>query len=58
MILRRFRWSTHGPHMQQLFGALQTNQAETNRFFGVIAGTVPVHDFFAPDNLDRIMRAA
>lgn len=46
------------PHLQQLFGALRTNQDETNRFFGVIAGTVPVQDFFAPDNLDRIMRAA
>jgi 2-polyprenyl-6-methoxyphenol hydroxylase-like FAD-dependent oxidoreductase len=46
------------PHMQQLFGALRANQEETNRFFGVIAGTVPVPDFFAPENLDRIMRAA
>jgi 2-polyprenyl-6-methoxyphenol hydroxylase-like FAD-dependent oxidoreductase len=46
------------PHMQQLFGALRANQGETNRFFGVIAGTVPVQAFFAPENLDRIMRAA
>jgi hypothetical protein len=46
------------PHMQQLLGALRTSQDGTNRFFGVIAGTVPVQEFFAPENLGRIMSAA
>ncbi len=46
------------PHMQQLLGALRTNQEQVNRFFGVIAGTVPVQEFFAPENLGRIMSAA
>jgi 2-polyprenyl-6-methoxyphenol hydroxylase-like FAD-dependent oxidoreductase len=34
------------PEMQQLLVALRGNQAETNRFFGVLQGTVPVSEFF------------
>jgi len=41
--------------MQQLFGALLSNQAETNNFFGTITGTVPIPEFFAPANLQRII---
>ena len=40
---------------QALFGALRTNQEDTNRFFGVVAGTVPPQEFFAPENLARIV---
>jgi 2-polyprenyl-6-methoxyphenol hydroxylase-like FAD-dependent oxidoreductase len=43
------------PEMQQLFGALRHNQEQTDRFFGVIAGTTPFHEFFVPENLRRIM---
>jgi flavin-dependent dehydrogenase len=43
------------PEMQALFGALRTNQHEADRFFGTIAGTVPVGEFFAPENLARIL---
>ena len=43
--------------MQQLFAALRQDQEETNRFFGTIAGTVPVPEFFAPENLGRIVSA-
>lgn len=43
------------PEMQQLFGALYGNQAETNRFLGTIAGTVPIPEFFAPENVGRII---
>ncbi len=43
------------PEMQQLFVALQGNQAETSRFLGTIVGTVPVPEFFAPENLQRII---
>jgi hypothetical protein len=42
------------PEPQQLFGALSGNQADTDRFFG----TLPVQEFFAPDNLGRIMSGA
>jgi hypothetical protein len=41
--------------MQQLFAALRGNQAETDRFMGVLAGTTPVPDFFAPENLAHIL---
>ncbi len=46
------------PEMQQLFAALRHDREQTNRFFGVMAGTVPVQEFFAPENLGRIMGAA
>ena len=38
--------------------ALRTNEEQTARFFGAIAGTVPVRDFYAPENIERIMGAA
>ncbi len=44
------------PEMQQLFAALRGNQADTDRFMGVLAGTTPVSEFFAPDNVGRIIR--
>lgn len=43
------------PEMQQLFSALQHNQVETNRYFGTIAGTVSIDEFFAPGNIQRII---
>jgi flavin-dependent dehydrogenase len=45
------------PEMQQLFAALRQNQEQTNRFFGVMAGTEPIPKFFAPENIGRIMSA-
>ena len=46
------------PEMLQVFEALQGNQADTERYFGVFAQTVPVMEFFAPDNLQRIVANA
>lgn len=46
------------PEMFALFHALQHNQAEADRFFGTDAGTVPMTEFFAPDNLQRIVQSA
>jgi flavin-dependent dehydrogenase len=46
------------PEMLQLYAALRGNQSETDRFCGVIAETVGVADFFAPANVERIIRAA
>lgn len=45
------------PEQQALFGALRENRTEAGRFFGVIAGTVPPDEFFAPENIGRIMGA-
>jgi hypothetical protein len=41
--------------MQELFAGLRHDQEQTNRFFGTFAGTVPTAEFFAPENLARIM---
>jgi flavin-dependent dehydrogenase len=44
--------------MLQLFEALRENQEEANRFLGVTAGTVPVEEFYAPQNVGRIIAGA
>ena len=46
------------PDMEHLFGSLADNHEQTRRFFGVIAGTVPVEQFFAPENLENIAAGA
>jgi len=46
------------PETQQLIGALRHDQAQTDRFLGTIAGSVPIPEFYAPENLGRIMAAA
>jgi 2-polyprenyl-6-methoxyphenol hydroxylase-like FAD-dependent oxidoreductase len=45
------------PALQELFAALRDDQEQTNRFFGTIAGTVPVPEFFAPENIAQITNA-
>jgi flavin-dependent dehydrogenase len=41
--------------MKQLLIALRSNQSETNSFFGRLAQTTSVADFFDPANLSRII---
>jgi 2-polyprenyl-6-methoxyphenol hydroxylase-like FAD-dependent oxidoreductase len=36
------------PQMTQLIAALRGNQGDTDRFLGVVAGTVAIPEFFAP----------
>jgi 2-polyprenyl-6-methoxyphenol hydroxylase-like FAD-dependent oxidoreductase len=40
------------------FVGLHQSQEDTDRYFGVFAQTVPVGEFFAPDNVKRISAAA
>ena len=44
--------------MQRLFQALHGNQDDTNRFFGLIAQTTSIPEFFAPQNIQRIIASA
>lgn len=46
------------PQVMALFRALSSNQPEMDRFFGTDAGTVSMMEFFAPDNLARIIRSS
>ena len=46
------------PELQRLLGAVHTSQAAMDGFVSVIAGTVPVPEFFGPDNTQRIMAGA
>jgi 2-polyprenyl-6-methoxyphenol hydroxylase-like FAD-dependent oxidoreductase len=43
------------PEMAALLGALAYDRPGTERFLGVISGTVPVQDFFAPENIGAIL---
>ena len=42
------------PEMQRLFAALRDNGGEAGRFMGTIAGTVPIPEFFSPENISRL----
>jgi 2-polyprenyl-6-methoxyphenol hydroxylase-like FAD-dependent oxidoreductase len=46
------------PMMQALLAALTGNAEDTRRFMGTVATTVPISEFYAPNNLMRIMRAS
>jgi 2-polyprenyl-6-methoxyphenol hydroxylase-like FAD-dependent oxidoreductase len=43
------------PEVAQLLFALQFNPEQRSRFFGVLAHSVPVEDFFSPENIQKIM---
>jgi flavin-dependent dehydrogenase len=43
------------PEMQQLLAALVENAEQRSRWFGVLAHTVPVQEFFSPENTRRII---
>jgi flavin-dependent dehydrogenase len=46
------------PELQQLIGAMQGNQEAQDQFISVQASTLPAPEFFAPDNVGKIMAAA
>jgi 2-polyprenyl-6-methoxyphenol hydroxylase-like FAD-dependent oxidoreductase len=46
------------PEMQQLIGAMQGNQDAQDAFVSVQAATLSAPEFFAPDNVGKIMAAA
>ena len=46
------------PEMSSLLEALRGNPAETGRFLGTVTGTVPIPEFFSPENVGRIVRAS
>jgi 2-polyprenyl-6-methoxyphenol hydroxylase-like FAD-dependent oxidoreductase len=46
------------PAVVELFASLPGNQPDTDAYFGLFAQTVAVGDFFAPDNVERIVKAA
>jgi 2-polyprenyl-6-methoxyphenol hydroxylase-like FAD-dependent oxidoreductase len=46
------------PEMQQLLGAMRDNQEAKDAFVSVQAATLPAPEFFAPENIGRIMAEA
>jgi hypothetical protein len=41
--------------IRQLLAALRHNPEQRSRFFGVFSHSVPVEDFFAPENVRKIL---
>jgi 2-polyprenyl-6-methoxyphenol hydroxylase-like FAD-dependent oxidoreductase len=46
------------PELQQLIGAMHGNQEAMNGFVSVQASTLPAPEFFAPENVGKIMAAS
>jgi hypothetical protein len=46
------------PEMQQLLAASHGNREAMDAFVSMMAGTLPVQEFFAPANVERIMATA
>lgn len=46
------------PKMRALFEALQHNDADTAQFLGTVGGTVSIPEFYAPENVQRIINGA
>jgi hypothetical protein len=44
--------------MQELLAGLIGNQEGINQFMATIVGSVPLAEFYAPDNIARLMGAA
>lgn len=44
--------------MLELMNALRGNDLQIGRFLGTITGTVPLAEFFSPENVNRIVRGA
>jgi hypothetical protein len=45
------------PEIAQVLGAVSTNRDASDAFASMIAGTLPVPEFFSPENIGRIMAA-
>jgi flavin-dependent dehydrogenase len=46
------------PEMLAMYQALRSNQPEADHFFGTLAGTVPIAEYYARENLRRIVGGA
>jgi flavin-dependent dehydrogenase len=46
------------PEMLALYQALRHNSVERDRYFGTLGGTVPIPEFYAPENAQRITSTA
>lgn len=44
------------PEMRMFFEALQNDDVEKERFLGTVAGTVSIPEFYAPENMQRIIK--
>ncbi len=52
---QRAQLSAPDVSIRRLLEALVDNQPERDRFAGITAGITPVTEFFAPDNVSRIV---
>lgn len=58
MTLQQAMMQPPPPEIQAIMVALQDDEEQRNRFFGILAGSVAFSDFFAPENVAAIMERA
>ena len=58
LTLRTAEYNVQAPRSMELRAALRGNQPDTDKYIGLINGTVPREEFFDPENLQRIFREA
>ena len=46
------------PEIMSLYEALRHDEVERNRYFGTLGGTVPIPEYYAPENMQRIVAGA
>ena len=58
LTLRVAEYSPNSPRTLELRAALRASQADTDRYIGVLTGSVPRDEFFDPENIKRILATA
>lgn len=58
LTLRAAEYNVQHPRSMELRAALRGNQPDTDRYIGLINGTVPREEFFDPENIARIFQEA
>ena len=55
LTVRAAEYNQHTPNTMELRAALHDKPEDTDKFMGVITGTVPYREFFNTENLERIL---
>ena len=58
LTLRTAEYNVQAPRSMELRAALRGNQPDTDKYMGLVNGTVSREEFFDPENIQRIFREA
>ena len=54
-MLRSRELGSPPPEIMSLYDALRHDEVERNRLFGTFGGTVSIPEYYAPENMQRIV---